>query len=381
MSFEDEDWEEWDGSSPFWHHCVAGSMAGMTEHSLVYPLDTVRTHIQVCASCPHNLKAVPKEGRVVLSSSTSASSTAIPSMLKQHRVGTLKPSVGNSVTPPTGMLQTIRYLMSEPIVLEGAAASAAPADTPANMKGVSRLFRGVQTMIVGCIPAHACYFSSYEIMKASFQDGGHLPWYGSMIAGACASMSHDCIMTPLDTIKQRMQLGHYKGIGQAMSSMIQKEGFISLYRSFPVTLITNAPYGMIMVSVNEALKEQWTTTCDKPTLSTTLLASSIAGFTASACTTPLDRIKTSLQIQELIPACLPKQKIFTAKISKDCPLGKDSNLVVRNWHEALQKILVEEGSIGLFRGLVPRVLSHTPAVAISWTTYETMKQILSRHFP
>jgi predicted protein tyrosine phosphatase len=28
-----EDWEEWDGRSPFWIHCVAGSLAGVTEVS------------------------------------------------------------------------------------------------------------------------------------------------------------------------------------------------------------------------------------------------------------------------------------------------------------------------------------------------------------
>jgi len=42
----DEDWEEWDGRSPFWAHCVAGSLAGVAEHAAIYPLDTVRTHIQ-----------------------------------------------------------------------------------------------------------------------------------------------------------------------------------------------------------------------------------------------------------------------------------------------------------------------------------------------
>jgi Mitochondrial carrier protein len=38
--------EEWDGSSPFWIHSIAGSVAGVVEHTAVYPLDTVRTHIQ-----------------------------------------------------------------------------------------------------------------------------------------------------------------------------------------------------------------------------------------------------------------------------------------------------------------------------------------------
>lgn len=29
----EEDWEEWDGRSPFWIHCVAGSLAGVSEVS------------------------------------------------------------------------------------------------------------------------------------------------------------------------------------------------------------------------------------------------------------------------------------------------------------------------------------------------------------
>ena len=42
---EDLDWEEWDstGGLSFTHHCLAGSFAGVAEHTLLYPLDTVKT--------------------------------------------------------------------------------------------------------------------------------------------------------------------------------------------------------------------------------------------------------------------------------------------------------------------------------------------------
>ena len=43
---EDLDWEEWDASSSplsFFDHCLAGSFAGVMEHTLLYPLDTVKT--------------------------------------------------------------------------------------------------------------------------------------------------------------------------------------------------------------------------------------------------------------------------------------------------------------------------------------------------
>ena len=43
---EDLEWEEWDMlTSPlsFADHCLAGSFAGVAEHTLLYPLDTVKT--------------------------------------------------------------------------------------------------------------------------------------------------------------------------------------------------------------------------------------------------------------------------------------------------------------------------------------------------
>ena len=43
---EDLEWEEWDPSSSpltFFDHCLAGSFAGVAEHTLLYPLDTVKT--------------------------------------------------------------------------------------------------------------------------------------------------------------------------------------------------------------------------------------------------------------------------------------------------------------------------------------------------
>jgi len=41
-----EEWEEWDSRTPFWRHAVAGSCAGVVEHIGMYPLDTIKTHMQ-----------------------------------------------------------------------------------------------------------------------------------------------------------------------------------------------------------------------------------------------------------------------------------------------------------------------------------------------
>ena len=45
--------------------------------------------------------------------------------------------------------------------------------------------------------------------------------------------------------------------------------------------------------------------------------------------------------------------------------------------QVMRHIIREDGYIGFLRGLTPRMLLHAPAVAISWTTYETVKSLLA----
>ena len=92
--------DEWDPArGAFWQHAVAGSIAGVAEHSIMFPVDTLKTHIQV------------------------------------HRA------------TPMSLFELISSC------------------------GVPRLWRGVQTMFAGCIPAHAAYFSIYETWKPIFTEG------------------------------------------------------------------------------------------------------------------------------------------------------------------------------------------------------------------
>jgi solute carrier family 25 iron transporter 28/37 len=389
----DDDWEEWDGQSPFWVHCVAGSLAGVAEHTAVYPLDTVRTHIQVCASCLRNPAHAANVANANAANGTSGTAHGGGSLNKLHH----KPQL------PTGMWQTIRYLTRQqqaqatagtaaPLTRASHAAAAASASNASasstfswtaiqqQLHGYTRLFRGVQTILIGCIPAHALYFSSYEIVKDAFTDGttGKVSATGSLLAGAAAVASHDLVLTPLDTMKQRMQLGYYKdGMGQAITHILRQEGGKALYRSFPVTLATNIPYGMVMVSVNEVCKQSWHSP-DVPAWQTVLVSSSVAGCLAATVTTPLDRIKTALQTQQLVPACQgsqPNCPVTTASVNAN----GTTNPIMNSWRHVAAHIYRTEGYRGFFRGMVPRLLSHTPAAAISWTTYESAKHYLLKH--
>jgi len=387
------EWEEWDGKSPYLHHCIAGSIAGVSEHTLLYPIDTVKTHMQAyCRQCPNRQSALLRKGgdaaasRYNIQSSQGMLATMRSLIRHGHangggtNISSSRMATTLSASPTAGTaIQTLPSAGASPLVLPG---------------GFSRLWRGVRAVAVGCVPAHALYFSTYEASKSVLldldldgrmqnqlqnqsqqQQSLNLGIIGGSIAGGVATVSHDIVMTPVDTIKQRMQLGHYRGFYDAAGTVVKLEGWAGLYRSFGVTLISNIPYGMIMVGTNEFLREQLSSSFypngrkeGGGDLLTTMLAGCGAGAVAAAFTVPLDRCKTRLQVQNLGNA--PPASIECAG-SASCKLNSATKYA--GIGDAFRSVVREEGVAGLFRGAVPRIVTHTPAVAISWTVYEAAK--------
>jgi len=246
--------------------------------------------------------------------------------------------------------------------------------------GPLRLWRGVSTMFTSCVPAHALYFSSYEYAKAAFGAADplvHNPW-GAAGAGCVATFFHDVVMTPADVVKQRLQLGRHSGLGDCVRTVLRREGIGAFYRSFPPTLLMNLPYAAVMVSSNESIKRLLNPSGEY-NIAASLAAGSLAGGIAAAATTPLDVIKTRLQVTPLAqllkkdssPAASSavRMAMHTTSAARDvgmCAVGLD--------------ILSREGVKGLWRGIVPRVALAAPAVGISWSAYEAGKWAMAPMF-
>ncbi len=47
--------------------------------------------------------------------------------------------------------------------------------------------------------------------------------------------------------------------------------------------------------------------------------------------------------------------------------------------DAVLQILKSEGPLVFFKGAVPKILVHTPGVAVSWTTYEMCSRWISQN--
>jgi solute carrier family 25 iron transporter 28/37 len=226
----------------------------------------------------------------------------------------------------------------------------------------------------------------------------------SALTGASAALAHDLCMTPFDTIKQRVQLGYYRNIFHCASSIFKTEGVRAFYLSLPTTMTMNLPYGMIMVSVNDGIRDYLHPgNSGIVGIQNSMIAGAVGGAVAAALTNPLDVVKTRLQTQSLEPVTHVTQTINQVKNSaKSSSLyGLEPNMSRGYATEAVSsqflrpdptaalrtnkltgavqvffKILKEEGAIGFARGIVPRMMVHSPSVAVSWTAYESMKRLL-----
>ena len=84
-----------------------------------------------------------------------------------------------------------------------------------------------------------------------------------------------------------------------------------------------------------------------------MVAGGVAGGTAAAFTTPLDMVKTRLQTQGV------------------------TGIQYAGALDAIRTIRATEGTSAFLKGIKPRVLFHVPSMAICWSTYESIKYVLS----
>eukprot|EP01029_Cantina_marsupialis_P009478 TRINITY_DN2205_c1_g1_i1.p1 TRINITY_DN2205_c1_g1~~TRINITY_DN2205_c1_g1_i1.p1 ORF type:complete len:351 (+),score=84.72 TRINITY_DN2205_c1_g1_i1:110-1162(+) len=337
----DDDWEEWDPSKgSFVHHMIAGSCAGLMEHAAMFPVDTLKTHLQATGSI--------KEIKMLMRRPKKLQNMTVGTMPRPCPNKMMNSSLKNSLKPEWLKQRCKNF----------------------NMANRFRLWRGVSSMFIGCVPSHAAYFSIYESAKqilGANKEGHHPIAAGS--AGIIATLAHDAIITPMDVIKQRLQLGFYNNVPDAMRTIIRTEGLKAFYVSYPITLAMNVPFAALMVAANESSKTILSggnsENCSMPVYFT---SGAIAGAFAGALTNPLDVIKTKLQTQSVICSC--------PRLQNTIELEAASNPALNGFKEAAAHIMKTGGYRGFLNGIIPRTVFHSSSWAIAWATYEFIKKSL-----
>ncbi|TDL23793.1 carrier protein [Rickenella mellea] len=212
---------------------LAGALAGITEHSVMFPIDSIKTRMQVIAT----------------------NQAAIYS------------GVGNAFS------------------------------RIASTEGMRALWRGVSSVILGAGPAHAVHFGTYEAVKefAGGNKVGN-QFVATSFAGASATIASDALMNPFDVIKQRMQVhnSQFRSVFTAARVVFKNEGLTAFYISYPTTLIMTVPFAAAQFTVYEYVKKLLNPTNSYSPVSH-MVAGGLAGGVAAGITTPLDVAKTLLQ--------------------------------------------------------------------------------------
>ncbi|KAK9459960.1 mitochondrial carrier domain-containing protein [Lipomyces oligophaga] len=231
---EDEyDYEALPKNTSLASNLVAGAFAGIMEHSVMYPVDAIKTRMQIISSG---------------GSSYSGISNAISRISATEGVRALWRGV-TSVVIGAGPAHAVYF---------------------------------------GVYEVTKQYFGGNE-------GSGYHP-IATSLAGACATISSDALMNPFDVIKQRMQLSgsRYPNIYACASSVYRAEGFSAFYLSYPTTLLMNVPLTALNFTTYEALSKVLNPDRRYDPL-THCVAGGLAGAVAAAATTPLDVVKTLLQ--------------------------------------------------------------------------------------
>ncbi|NXY15421.1 MFRN1 protein, partial [Atrichornis clamosus] len=236
---EGEEYESLPSGAALGTHMVAGAVAGIMEHTVMYPVDSVKTRMQ-----------------------------------------SLQPD-------PKAQYRSVYEALKKMVLTEG----------------LWRPLRGINVTMLGAGPAHAMYFACYEKMKKSLSDilqqGGnsHL---ANGIAGSVATLLHDAVMNPAEAVvKQRLQMFNspYTSVLGCVRTVRRTEGFGAFYRSYTTQLTMNVPFQAIHFITYELLQEHLNPRREYNPRSH-IVAGAVAGAVAAAATTPLDVCKTLLNTQE-----------------------------------------------------------------------------------
>ncbi|KAI9676887.1 MAG: asparaginyl-tRNA synthetase [Caeruleum heppii] len=165
-------------------------------------------------------------------------------------------------------------------------------------EGPRTFFKGISSVALGAGPAHAVYFATYEAVKQAMGGNvghAHHP-LATAVGGSCATIASDAIMNPFDVIKQRMQVhgSVFRSISQCAMSVYRTEGLAAFYVSYPTTLSMTIPFTAIQFTSYESISKVINPS-QKYDPATHIVSGGLAGAFAAGITTPLDVVKTLLQ--------------------------------------------------------------------------------------
>ncbi|XP_030484216.2 uncharacterized protein LOC115700726 isoform X2 [Cannabis sativa] len=243
--------------------------------------------------------------------------------------------------------------------------------------GIPGLYKGFGTVITGAVPARIIFLTALETTKigafklvepvklseptkAAIANG---------LAGMTASLFSQAVFVPIDVISQKLMVQGYSGQANynggldVARKIVKADGIRGLYRGFGLSVMTYSPSSAVWwASYGSSQRLIWSflghgsdsslVPDERKIVLVQATGGIVAGATASCITTPLDTIKTRLQV-----------------------IGHDKG---QNARQVIKSLIHDEGWKGFYRGLGPRFFSMSMWGTSMILTYEYLKRLCSK---
>ncbi|KAJ4406593.1 hypothetical protein N0V91_004536 [Didymella pomorum] len=243
-----EEIEDDEGRPPYLHAMLAGGLGGLTGDMLMHSLDTVKTRQQ-----------------------------------------------GDPHMPPkyTSMGSTYSTIWRQEGFVRG-------------------LYGGVQPAFLGSFCGTVCFFGTYEYSKRLMIDNGVAPSVAYFTAGLLGDLAAAPSYVPSEVLKTRLQLQgrynnpyfnsgyNYRSTTDAVRMIIKNEGFSALFHGYKATLWRDLPFSALQFTFYEKERDFAKSYMGSSNIGLLLeiATAASAGGAAGVITTPLDVVKTRIQVQQ-----------------------------------------------------------------------------------
>ncbi|KAL4969043.1 putative mitochondrial 2-oxodicarboxylate carrier protein [Aspergillus stella-maris] len=240
---------------PFGYQFIAGAVAGVSEVIIRYPLDVVKTRVQL----QQGAGAAGEEGY-------------------------------------NGMLDCFRKIIRN--------------------EGASRLYRGISAPILMEAPKRATKFAANDSWGAFYRKafGAEKQTQGlAILTGATAGATESFVVVPFELVKIRLQdrasAGKYNGMLDVVKKIVAAEGPLAMYNGLESTLwrhiLWNSGYFGCIFQVRAQMPAPEPGNKAQQTRND-LIAGSIGGTAGTILNTPMDVVKSRIQNSPKVAGQTPK---------------------------------------------------------------------------
>ncbi|ORX99379.1 mitochondrial carrier [Basidiobolus meristosporus CBS 931.73] len=253
------------------------------------------------------------------------------------------------------------------------------AQTILRKESSTAFYRGLPVALAFSVPGLSVYLTTYDYVKAKLSEVGGLGKDNAanhMISGLCAEVLSGLFWTPMEVMKNRLQVAerlklvgrkYSPGVASELSGsdtarlarqIYSRDGLRGFYQGYWITLGVFVPYTVIYFVTYEKFKS-WISSYKVHKGSVTddvlppwayILSSAGACSIAAATSNTLDIVKTRWQV------------------------ANRQGELKSSW-EIMKHMWLKEGGLRAFtRGMLARVLWATPNTVISMTVFELLKR-------